>query len=54
MPWVRFTANHDHVWPSGAHSAFPSGATLNVKREVAELAVRLDRAEYAKRPPRVD
>jgi hypothetical protein len=52
--WVRFTANHDHRWPSRARTAYKQGMTVFVKDEVAERAISLGRAEPAERPARDD
>lgn len=36
---VHFTADYDHRWPSRAISAFKSGTTVTVKREVGLAAI---------------
>lgn len=36
---VHFTADYDHRWPSRAISAFKSGTTATVKREVGQAAI---------------
>ena len=45
MPNVRFTQGYNHTWPSRAVTCFPAGYEGNVKREVAEAAIALGRAE---------
>jgi len=42
---VRFTAKYDHTWPSRAVSQYPAGFEGIVKREVADRAVALGKAE---------
>lgn len=41
---VKFTANYDHTWPSGAMTNYPSNYEGRVKAEVAERAVGLGKA----------
>lgn len=48
--WVEFTADHDHVWPTRAVTAYKAGMTLFVKKEVAEAAIDLGRAKPAEKP----
>ena len=44
---VRFTAEYDHVWPSGAMTNYPKGYEGRVKNTVADRAIELGRAEEA-------
>lgn len=51
MPrWVEFTADHDHVWPSRAVTAYKAGMILFVKNEVADAAIAKGRAREAEKP----
>lgn len=48
--WVEFTADHDHIWPSRAVTAYKAGTTLFVKKEVAETAIAKGRARPSEKP----
>ena len=45
---VKFTADYDHRWPSGAFTAFKKGMDLTVKREAAEAAIAKGKATLVK------
>lgn len=51
MPsWVKFTADYDHRWPSGAVTEFRAGMVVNVKQEVADEAIALKVASSTTKP----
>lgn len=48
--WVKFTANYDYRWPSGAVTAFEEGMVVNVKQEVADAAIADKAAKTTTKP----
>lgn len=44
MARVKFTADYDYRWPSGAVTAYPNNWEGSVKEEVAEAAVAAGKA----------
>lgn len=50
MPWIRFTADYDHRWPSRAVTAYKAGMVLYVKGDVAKAAREKGKAEPARKP----
>jgi hypothetical protein len=50
MPWIQFTADYDHRWPSRAMTAFKKDMKVHVKKEVAEAAIGKGRAKPTKKP----
>jgi hypothetical protein len=48
MARVKFDHDYDHLWPSGAMTAFKANWEGSVKAEVAEAAVKAKRARRTK------
>lgn len=49
--WIRFkNGGYNHVWPNRATTFYPDGSAHNVKREVADGAIALDRGEKCSAP----
>lgn len=52
MAWVRFTANFDYHPRPRVTIAYKTGMALRVKRDCANQAIALGRAEEVPTPPR--
>lgn len=48
--WIKFTRDHDHLWPSRSVTAFTEGMTVFVKAEVADPAIHTGAAEPCDKP----